>query len=306
MKKQIERRITDAKITVRKNDDGTVGVRGYAAVFDSESFGEVIKRGAFNRTIAQKDNVRFLINHEGTPLASTRAGTMTIGVDDTGEWFDIPSLDMLNPKAVEFASAVGRGDMYQCSFAGYFRDAPVVDGVREVREVEQVDISGVTFPWYEDAVMGLTGDRSLDKLLVSTRDAAATPVDLTPEQYARAMQSLRAAPPGETSYGDIAAQVYDAICDTLSIGGADVWLYIDDIGADWAVYSIWDGEDWDYYQIAYSIAADVVTLGTPFEVEVVTEYRPMTADEIAADDMGEKSTHTIAEARALLGLTVAA
>lgn len=307
MKKHIERRITDAKITVRTNTDGTVGVRGYAAVFDSPSNGEVIKRSAFNRTIAQSDNVRFLVNHEGVPFASTRAGTMTIGVDETGLWFDIPSLDRdNNPKVQEFCSAVERGDMYQCSFAGYFRDTPTVDGLREVREVELVDCSGVTYPWYEETSMGLTGDRGLDKLLVSARDATATPVELTPEQYSRAMQTLRAAPPGETSYGDIACQVCDAIMEALSIGGADVWLYIDDIGADWAVYSIWDGDNWDYYQIAYSIAADVVTLGTPFEVEVVTEYRPMTANEIAADDMGEKSTHTVAEARALLGLTVAA
>lgn len=304
-KGQIERRITDAKITVRTNADGTVGVRGYAAVFDSVSHGEVIKRGAFNRTIAQQDNVRFLINHEGTPLASTRAGTMTIGIDDVGEWFDIPSLDPSNPRAAEFISSVGRGDMYQCSFAGYFRDCPVVDGVREVREVEQVDISGVTFPWYEETSMGLTGDRSLDGRLVSARSADDV-LELSPEQRSHAMQALRAAPAGKTSFGDIASELCEAINGMLSVGGAEPYLWIDDLGTDWAVYSIWDGTDWDYYQVAYVANADgTLTIDTPFEVERVTEYRPMTPAEIATDDATEKS-YSVAEARALLGLTPAA
>lgn len=307
MKNQIERRIIDAKIEVRSNDDGTTGVRGYAAVFDTPSHGEVIKRGAFNRTIAQKDNVRFLINHEGTPLASTRAGTMTVGVDDTGLWFDIASLDIANPKVQEFCSAVGRGDLYQCSFAGYFRDTPTVDGLREVREVELVDCSGVTYPWYEETSMGLTGDRAVDGLLVSARSLADVP-QMTDDQRANVLRLMsRAAPPGKASYGDQQNALWDAIEEMIrnETGSLDAWCYLDDWGTDWAVYSVFDYNTYEYgpfMQIAWKQNADgTFKLGTPFPVERITEYRPM----VVADDTATKS-YTIAEARALLGSLPAA
>lgn len=296
-KRVIERRIVDAKIEVRTNGDGSTGVRGYAAVFDSPAHGEVVTRAAFNRTIAQRDNIRFLINHEGTPLASTRAGTMTVGVDDHGLWFDIPSLDMANPRAQEFASATARGDLHQCSFAGYFRDRQNVDGVSELREVELIDVSGVTFPWYDDTAMVLTGDRKTDKALIGARSVDA-------DDRARLIaDAMRAAPPGGESYGEIACALCKAISATLP---GVPYLYLDDLGSDWAVYSLWDGEDWDYYQLTYTANDDgTFTLGAPFEVEVVTEYRPTTAAEIAAED-GPVRSFTVAEARALLGLTIAA
>jgi HK97 family phage prohead protease len=172
--KQLERRIIDAKYEVRTNDDGTVGVRGYAAVFDSPSHGEVIKRSAFNRSIAQKDDIRLLTNHEGVPMARTKSGTLTVGVDESGLWFDAPSLDPANPDVQRLVSAIGRGDMDQCSFAGYFTDAPVLDGLREVREVQLVDVSNVTFPWYDQTSSELTGNRAVDAELVQIR---AMPAD---------------------------------------------------------------------------------------------------------------------------------
>lgn len=292
MSRTIERRITDAKIEVRTNPDGSVGVRGYAAVFDSPAHGEVIKRSAFNVSLARNDNVRFLINHEGTPLASTKSGTMTVGVDDRGLWFDIPSFDMSNPRAQEFCSAVGRGDMYQCSFAGYFNDTPTIEGLREVRAVSLIDVSGVTYPWYEEATMELTGNTRADKTLISQRSA--------PERREATHLALRTAPPGKTSYGDLACQLCDAISEHLAVGDIEPWVYIDDLGDDWAVYSLWDGDDWDYYQIEYTVTDGVFTLESPFEVEQT--WTPMTTKEIAADDAEDGRSYSAAEARALLGI----
>ena len=74
----------NADIEVRSNADGTVGLRGYAAVFDSEAHGEVVRPSAFNTTLKQRDNVRLLVNHDGIPMASTKAGTMTLSVDQRG------------------------------------------------------------------------------------------------------------------------------------------------------------------------------------------------------------------------------
>ncbi|MBN8959090.1 MAG: HK97 family phage prohead protease, partial [Rhizobiales bacterium] len=57
-------------------DESGVKVSGYAAVFSQEAdiggyFREVIAPGAFKAAI-ERDDVPFLIEHEGLPLARTR------------------------------------------------------------------------------------------------------------------------------------------------------------------------------------------------------------------------------------------
>lgn len=310
-KRNLERRTISADWQVRENDDGTVGVRGYAAVFDSPAHGEVIKRSAFNRTIAQSDNVRLLRDHNPSLcFASTRSGTMTLEVDDRGLIFDAPSLDMDSPDVRSFVSAIKRGDVYQCSFAGYWRDAPTINGVREVREVELADVSGVTFPWYEDTELGVTGDRARDAELV----LRTGPVDLTPEQRARALRNLRAAPPGKTSYGDEQNDLWDALEEFVraETGAPDTYLYLCDWGEDWAVYRIYDWNTYEYgpyMQVEWSRSdAGEFTFGEPFEVDRITEYRPVESTE--TDDTQDRSDPpeqrsapmSVEQARALLGI----
>lgn len=177
--KQIERRSFPATFEVRSNPDGTRGLRGYAAVFRQVAYGETITEAAYNRTLAQRDDVRALVNHDGVPIARTKSGTMSLGIDARGLWFDIPVLDMANPTVQELVSAMERGDIDQCSFAGYFLDVQTVDGVREVREVQLCDVSIVTYPWYDETTAGLTGDREVDLAVMCLRS-------LTPEQRAAA------------------------------------------------------------------------------------------------------------------------
>lgn len=177
-KHQIERRIVERPLEVRTNQDGTFGVSGYAAVFDSESYGEVVRSSAFNRSVAQRDDVKLLTNHDGVAMARTKSGTMTLQSDSTGLRFDVPSLDPANPDVQRLVSALGRRDIDQCSFAGYFVDAPTVDGVREVREVQLVDVSIVTTPWYEETSVGLTGNRNVDRELVQIRAMPAEELGL--------------------------------------------------------------------------------------------------------------------------------
>ena len=169
MSKTMQRRLFSEPVQIRANADGTVGARGYAAVFDSEAHGEVIRASAFNRTLAQRDNIRLLVNHEGVPLATTKSGTLTVGVDDHGLWWDAPSLDVTNPRVQELVSALRRGDIDQCSFAGYFTDVRRTNGIDEVFEVKATDVSVVTYPWYEETTAGLTGDRDADRALLALR-----------------------------------------------------------------------------------------------------------------------------------------
>lgn len=203
MSKTIERRLASTHIEVRKSDDGkTVGITGYAAKFDSEAHGEVIRSAAFNRTLAQRDNVRLLTNHEGVPLASTKSGTLTLEVDEVGLRFEAPELDMENPDVKRLVSAMSRGDIDQCSFAGYFRDAKDVDGLREVREVSLVDVSVVTYPWYEETEASLTGDRNGDLALVCLRS-------LSPEQRDEVLALLDDRGAGEPPADDVDTIIAD-------------------------------------------------------------------------------------------------
>lgn len=180
---QLQRRITSEAFQVRTNSDGTIGVRGYAAVFNSEAHGEVIMPSAFNRTLAQRDDIRLLVNHDGVPLARTKSGTLSLSVDDHGLMFDAPSLDPSNPRVQELVSAMQRNDIDQCSFAGYFTDVSRVDGVDQVREVKGTDVSIVTYPWYETTEAGLTGDRDTDRALLALRS-------LTPAQREAALAAV--------------------------------------------------------------------------------------------------------------------
>jgi len=284
----IERRITDAKIEVRNNADGTVGLRGYAAVFDSVAHGEVVRRSAFTRSISQRDNARLLVNHDGVPLASVKAGTMTLSTDDRGLLVDAPNLDPKNPTVQELVSAMNRGDIDQMSFAFTASDDPVVSGVRELREVKLYDVSVVTYPWYEATSVSLTG-RSVDDLVSLRRSPTALDMN------------LRAAPAGKVSYGDIAAELTEAIA--MSLGVDECMVCIVDMGDDWAVFAQYDDDDWDLFQIDYTATDGAFTVGAPMQVEAITEYRPLSAEEqIEEDAEGEmlRSVERLNEARALL------
>ena len=307
-KRVLQRRITAEPIQVRTNSDGTIGVRGYAAVFGQVAHGETIDAGAFDRTLAQRDDIRLLVNHEGVALARTKSGTLDLGVDERGLWFDAPNLDPANPDVQRLVSAMSRGDIDQCSFAGYFVTERV-QSVDHVREVRAVDVSVVTYPWYDETTATITGDRGRD-LALTTRSAAAP--SFTPAERFHALHVLRAAPPGKESYGDLGCALMDALEESLeeSTGAPEVWVFIEDFGDDWVVYQQYDLETYEfgpYFQCSWSRdAAGAFTFGDAFEVEPITEYRPVSAAD-AADGQGDRAepaapaAFKIADARALLG-----
>jgi HK97 family phage prohead protease len=236
--------------------------------------------------------VRLLVNHEGVPLASTKAGTMTLSVDARGLVVDVAHLDPSNPTAAELISAMSRGDIDQMSFAfseagGPYRSA---DGTRELREVILYDVSVVTYPWYDTTSVGLTGDRDMDRALVSLRS-------LTAEQRAEVQRiparvACRTAPAGAISWSDQAEAVVSAL-EVLH----EAWCFLEDIGDDWVVYQIYPS--WDTcYLASWTAGADGIVIGTP--TEVVETYVPV-ADPAAA----ARSAISPAEARDLLASAAA-
>lgn len=259
-------------IEVRSADDGTVGIKGYAAVFDQVENGEVIRPGAFTRSLQHGGDIKLLLGHEGLPLASTRAGTMTVGEDDHGLWVDVESLDVSNPRAAELASILKRGDASEMSF-GFIpvQQTKNADGVREILEARVLECSIVCWAWYPGTEVGLR----IDPLLAQIRAGEV------PERVRYEMVSALMGRATEGSFDQISQSVCDAICDRIEeLSGMEPWVWIADLGPDWAVYQI-SGDD-DYWLTNYTLdaATGVVTLSdvAPVEVSRVTTWVPVAVE----------------------------
>ena len=149
----------DAEFRADNNGDGGMRLSGYAAVFNSETtiggmFREVVKPGAFKKTIKDKADVRALFNHDSNiVLGRTKNGTLTLAEDDKGLRIDIDLPD--TQQAKDLYRQIERGDIDQMSFgfnvvkdswtrAQSENELPL----RELRELRLFDVSPVTFPAY--------------------------------------------------------------------------------------------------------------------------------------------------------------
>lgn len=198
----LQRRTADARWEVREEPDGATGLRGYAAVFDAPAHGEVVTRSAFDRSLSEEPVVELLFDHDGIPMASTRGGTMTLSADDTGLVVDVPALDMDSPYVRSIVSAMRRGDLQKMSFAFYtVQDSyDSSRSLRSLEDVELVDVSIVTRPWYDRTSVGLKSD---PLVLVESRDSA------TSEQAAQAAALGTPTPP--LTIGDLRMSNHDIV-----------------------------------------------------------------------------------------------
>ncbi len=132
-------------------------VVGYGAVFNSMSndlggFREYISPKAFEGRL--EDDVRFLINHDGMPLARTTNGTLRLSVDEKGLKYEA---DMPNTStARDLMELLKNGTISQSSFAFTVEEDSweVKDGmnIRTIDKVSQLyDVSSVTYPAYNAA-----------------------------------------------------------------------------------------------------------------------------------------------------------
>lgn len=143
-------------------DDNGISVEGYAAVFNEETeiaglFRERIDPGAFSDAIG-RDDVVFLINHEGLPLARTRSGTLTLTEDERGLKI-ATTLDPEDPDVRSIAGKMKRGDLDKMSFA-FMPDVQEWDDsgdlpVRTIKRASLFDVSVVTTPAYQGTEIAL-------------------------------------------------------------------------------------------------------------------------------------------------------
>lgn len=137
---------------------------GHAAVFDSPAdlgpFVEVVKRGAFNRSLQQPGGIMALYDHETRSiLGRVSAGTLRLQEDDIGLAFELDLPDTTVGR--DLAVLVKRGDVSGCSFG--FRVAPRGDawgssGGKPLRELRNVDLREITItanPAYPDTSVAL-------------------------------------------------------------------------------------------------------------------------------------------------------
>lgn len=94
VRKGVERRHYGIQLEVRKaaNGDGPTTVEGYASVTEHgfemwDPFGaytEVMREGAFKKTLSEHPQVQLLLNHGGVSMAYTKAGTLRLAEDSQG------------------------------------------------------------------------------------------------------------------------------------------------------------------------------------------------------------------------------
>lgn len=134
---------------VRAAGDDSLIVEGYASNFEIEYdlgyFKESVARGAFDDVLG--DDVRFLLNHTGAPLARTTNGTLELTVDETGLRYRAALADTQDGR--DLYKLIKRGDITQSSFA-FTIDSDEWSEDRSTRTITKIgrllDTSAVTYP----------------------------------------------------------------------------------------------------------------------------------------------------------------
>lgn len=169
------------------DDDEEIRVSGYAAIFGEEteigpleSWGwvEVIERGAFKDALERGDDVTFLVDHRGLPLARTSSNTLELTEDERGLKVETV-LDPDDPDVQQILPKMRRGDLSKMSF-GFIADKAPWDesgeiSKRTIKSVQLFDVSIVTHPAYEGTEIAL---RSKDGGKPSSRAAAEARMDM--------------------------------------------------------------------------------------------------------------------------------
>ena len=144
---------------VQYKDVGNGQIEGYASTWirEPDSYGDVVKKGAFARTLAERWNggkgIPFLWAHQMDNLDAF-IGKATADEDDTGLHFVADFDDTEEAQRVRGLYKDGR--LKKFSFAYDVKDAGTVTlegGVKanELRDVELFEISAVTVPANDDA-----------------------------------------------------------------------------------------------------------------------------------------------------------
>lgn len=113
-------------VEVRATDDADQPVLdGYAAVYGTSydvaggvergGWSEIVTRGAVDKSVSESDDVYLLMDHDGLPIASTRAGTLVLSSDEVG-LLSIARPDMASAWNTEIVSRVRSRELVSMSW----------------------------------------------------------------------------------------------------------------------------------------------------------------------------------------------
>jgi HK97 family phage prohead protease len=156
---------------VREDGEG-MHLEGYAALFNSRSenlggFTETIAPGAFSASLKSRNNIFLLWNHDsGSPLASTRAGSLVLREDEKGLRISATLANTSVGRDVRelVATKVVSGFSFGFSLPTRGGDSWSDDGTERVlKSVRLHEVSLTPFPAYQ-GTNGTATVRGLDKL----------------------------------------------------------------------------------------------------------------------------------------------
>lgn len=260
--KVVERRAVpfrDVELRAAAADGGTLTFTGYACVTEQGyemqdwlgPYTEVVRAGAFTKTLSEGADVPFLVNHGGLTLARTKSGTMRLAEDGTGLRVEA-NLDPASPHVQALQSAMNRGDVDEMSFAFWVTRqqwSPDYEQ-RDILEVNlnKGDVSVVNYganPHTAGAQMNAVGLDSRQVVAALRQVRAGTTV--SPEAWdtlGRVLQLISAADGAVDVAQPLLAEVLgvpnpDADSDeddTTGAGGQDVPAAQEQDGADAELY----------------------------------------------------------------------
>lgn len=201
-----ERRAYPVQLEVRakKGASGVSTVEGYASVTESPfemwdwlgAYSEVVRTGAFAKTLAENPQVQLLLNHGGLAMAYTKAGSLRLSEDTTGLHMEA-DVSTKRSDVGDMLAALEDGSVDEMSFA--FRVtrqqwSPDFDQ-RDILEVDlhRGDVSVVNFGANPATSVGALRSADFDRLdeadaralyerlqrrLEPTPEAVAHPLDL--------------------------------------------------------------------------------------------------------------------------------
>lgn len=209
-------------VQLRAQPDGAGGNRllftGYASVVEAPytmadwlgDYTEIVRDGAFTKTLAENPDVIFCLNHgwDAAPMARTKPGTLRLSADSTGLAVEA-DLDPRRSDVYTVQSAMDAGELDAMSFAFWVtRQSWSPD--YEQRDILEVDIDGgdtsvVTWP----ANPTTEGTTTLRKAAAAAVARSRVPALI----IARARQEKRAGATLSSATMETLQEVLDLVAD---------------------------------------------------------------------------------------------
>lgn len=220
-----EVRFSVRELRAEKGDDGERYFTGYAAVFNSLSadmgggWKEVIRTGAFTKSLAAKREIRHLVNHDKSLLlGNTLAGTTEIWEDEVGLRFRTLCAD--RTYETDLIKSIERGDASKNSFSFRVvgkngqRWSRTDDAAYELRELLEVEI-------FEVSTLTCDPAYSATSVELSYRDLFPTGIPAEIRSHVPALEQLMDSAISDASVADFPAPDDPCLCPCSACTSGD-------------------------------------------------------------------------------------